>query len=141
VQSISSDISRPNETFVAAEIRMHEETRQRVAAEVEVPAGDRPALLIFSRPYFPGYRATIGAVSLPVNSFRGLAPAVEVPAGTSGLLVLNYRPWWLGLGGALTLITALVCCVALLARFIVKPAPDLIRPLNVRRPRAADREH
>ena len=118
VRAIIADDSRPNETFAVASIQNTDESRHRVVAEVTVPAGGKPALVSFSRPYFRGYRATLGNQHLPVTSFRGLSPAVEVPAGSSGRLMIVYRPWWLVVGGAVAIGSAAVwmVCAAFAAR-------------------------
>ncbi|HEX4707548.1 MAG TPA: hypothetical protein VH229_07415, partial [Candidatus Udaeobacter sp.] len=93
-------------------------SRNSVEAEIDVPNGDRPALLIFSRPYFRGYKAHIGSENLAVSSYRGLFPVIEVPPGTQGRLVLTYRPIWLTLGGSLAVLCALVMLGGcLLAKF------------------------
>ncbi len=109
VRSLESDDSWPNEQFAPATVRLIEDSRHRVVADVTVPTGELPGRLTFSRPYFRGYRATLDGRKLPVTSFRGLAPTVEIPAGATGRLVLCYRPSWLVLGGALALVSALVC--------------------------------
>lgn len=95
VRSVESIDSRPNEQFAKAVVSEINDRRNRVAATINVPAGDTTALLVFSRPFFDGYRATIDGRALPVSSYRGLMPMVEVPAGMSGRLGLFYRPWWL----------------------------------------------
>jgi uncharacterized membrane protein YfhO len=64
-----------------------------------------PALVVFSRPFFSGYRASVNNQSLPVTSFRGLAPAVELPAGSNGELVLRYMPAWLTSGTVIAVIS------------------------------------
>ncbi len=107
VRAITSIDSPSHQQFAPASIRVVEDSRNRVIADVEVPAGDRPALLTFSRPYFNGYRAWIGALRLPVRSDRGAVPAVEVPAGTAGRLTLEYRPWWWTAGAAVAAVCAL----------------------------------
>ena len=109
VRSLPAIDSRPNEQFAPASIRVMEDSRNRVVAEVDVPAGERPAFVTISRPYFPGYRASVGSHRVEVNSYRGLMPALELPGGTSGRLILEYRPWWLTFGGALSF-----CCAAIL---------------------------
>jgi hypothetical protein len=114
VRSIESIESRPNEQFTKAGVSEISDRRNKVAATITVPAGDRTALVVFSRPFFDGYRATIGGRMLPVNSYRGLMPSVEVPAGTSGRLELFYRPWWLVWGGIVSisgLAIMLVSCI------------------------------
>jgi hypothetical protein len=82
--------------------------RNRVEADIDVASGDRPARVLFSRPFFRGYRAWIGDRALGVESVDGLIPTVIVPAGTVGHLKLEYRPAWLTLGAAATLISAAI---------------------------------
>ena len=108
VRSVSSIDSRPNEQFVAATISRINDSRNRVEADVDVPSGDRSALLTFSRPYFRGYEARLGNQQLAVTSCRGLFPVVEVPAGVHGRLTLTYRPYWLKWGSGAAVACALV---------------------------------
>jgi hypothetical protein len=117
VRSITSIDSRPGEQFAAATVSRIHNSRNRVEANVNVPDGDRPALLTFSRPYFRGYEGRLGHRKLAVTSYRGLFPLVEVPAGAQGRLVLVYRPAWLICGS----VTAAVCALVILLAFILKP--------------------
>ncbi|HEV2046476.1 MAG TPA: hypothetical protein VGQ95_07745 [Chthoniobacterales bacterium] len=107
-RSVTSIDSRPNEQFASATISRINDSRNRVELDVDVPTGDRPALLTFSRPYFRGYEAHLGNQKLRVNSYRGLFPVVEVPAGSRGQLVLTYRPGWLIYGGILSILSATI---------------------------------
>jgi hypothetical protein len=100
VRSIASIDSRPGEQFARATVLRINNSRNRVEADVDVPSGDRPALLTFSRPYFRGYEARLGNRKLPVTSYHGLFPIVEVPSGAHGRLALIYRPAWLIWGSA-----------------------------------------
>ena len=95
VRSVTSIDSQPNEQFVLATISGTNDSRNRVDVNVDVPNGDRPALLTFSRPYFRGYEARLGKRKFAVTSYRGLFPIVEVPAGAHGRLNVTYRPPWL----------------------------------------------
>jgi len=88
------------------------ESRNSFSASVVI--GDQPALITFSRPFFRGYEARIGARELIVNSYRGLTPVVEVPAKTSGRLVVKYRPAWLVIGAALAILSGSVWIVSAL---------------------------
>ena len=115
VRSVNSIDSRPNEQFVAATISQIDNSRNRVGVDVDVPNGDRPALLTFSRPYFRGYQARLGDQQLAVTSYRGLFPVVEIPAGTHGRLTLAYRPYWLIWGGGAAIACALVIALSLVA--------------------------
>lgn len=114
VRSVSSIGSRANEAFVLATISHINDSRDFVSADVDVPSGNRPALLTFSRPYFRGYKARIGHQQLMVTSYRGLFPILEVPAGTHGRLTVMYRPAWLLWGGGLAAICGLCVLLGLL---------------------------
>jgi hypothetical protein len=115
VRSITSIDSRPGEQFAPATVSRIDNSRNRVEANVDVPNGDRPALLTFSRPYFRGYEARLGNQKLAVTSYRGLFPIVEIPAGAHGRLALFYQPAWLLLGTAI----AAACVLVILLVFIL----------------------
>jgi hypothetical protein len=115
VRSVSAIDSRPNEEFVSATISRINESRDWVEAEINVPTGDRTALLTFSRPYFRGYEARIDNQKLAVTTYRGLFPTVEVPAGVHGRLTLIYRPSWLVWGGCLAVGCGLIVLIGLIA--------------------------
>jgi hypothetical protein len=108
VRSVTSIDSRPDEQFAPATISRINDSRNRVEADIDVPAGAQPALLSFSRPYFPGYQARLGNQKLAVSSYRGLFPIVEVPPGFHGRVNLIYRPAWLIWGGSVAIACALV---------------------------------
>ena len=116
VRSVTSIDSLPNEQFVLATISRINDSRNFVNADIDIPAGDRPALLTFSRPYFRGYRAWLDDRKLAVTSYRGLFPVVEIPAGAHGRLALIYRPVWLIWGSA----TAAVCVLIILLAFVLR---------------------
>jgi hypothetical protein len=118
VQSLPALDSRPNEQFTEAVVSGIDDRRNSMAATVTVPAGNRPALLAFSRPFFRGYRATIAGRAIEVGSYRGLIPIVELPAGISGRLELAYRPPWLIAGGIVAALSlaAFVGCAVVAAR-------------------------
>jgi hypothetical protein len=113
VRSLTSIDSRPNEQFVSATISRINDSRNRVELDVDVPSGNRPALLTFSRPYFRGYEARLENQRLPVTSYRGLLPIVEVPPGSHGRVTLTYRPYWLKWGST----AAVACVLALILGF------------------------
>jgi hypothetical protein len=104
--------SRPNERFAGATISSIENGRNRLQADVEVPAGSQSALLMISRPFFNGYRAQIGGRALRVDSYRGLIPTIEIPAGTSGRLTMVYRPAWLVRGGSVSILCLSIVAVS-----------------------------
>ncbi len=108
VRSVTLIDSRPSEQFAAATVSEIDDSRNHVAANVDVPSGGAPALLTFSRPYFRGYEARLGNQKLRVDSYRSLFPIVEVPAGSHGKLTLIYRPWWLIFGGGIATASCLI---------------------------------
>ncbi len=116
VRSITSIDSRPGEQFATATVSRIIDSRNRLEADVDVPQGDRPALLTFSRPYFRGYEARLGDRKLAVASYQGLFPTVEVPGGAQGRLALIYRPAWLIWGRGV----AAACVFVILLAFIFR---------------------
>jgi hypothetical protein len=112
VRSVNWIDSSPDKEFATATISKTDDSRNQVAADVDVPSGEQPALLTFSRPYFRGYEAQIGNQKLPVQSYRGLFPVVEVPAGSHGRLILRYRPTWLVYGGGLSILSVILFLIA-----------------------------
>jgi hypothetical protein len=115
VRSVTSIDSRPNDQFVLATISQINDSRNFVEADIDVPAGDRSALLTFSRPYFRGYRAHLGDQRLAIKSYRGLFPILEVAAGTHGRLTVAYRPAWLLWGGGVAAGCGLLVLLGLMA--------------------------
>ncbi|MDP9004385.1 MAG: hypothetical protein M3N12_06285 [Verrucomicrobiota bacterium] len=127
IRSVGTLDSRPNEQFADAEVSRISNGRNRLQADVIVPAGGQPALLTISRPFFNGYQARIGDRVLKVESYRGLIPVIEVPAGTCGRLTMIYRPPWLLWGGALSAscLSVLLVSWAVLAIQLWRARPTL----------------
>jgi hypothetical protein len=123
-RSIAEIVSRPNERFAMADVSRVVNGRNRLQADVAVPAGDLPALLLISRPFFSGYQAKIGEQRLKVDSYRGLIPVIEVPAGTHGRLTLDYRPAWLLWGGAIAGLSLLIITAGTIATAVSRRARD-----------------
>jgi hypothetical protein len=115
VRSVTAIDSRPDEQFASAEVSRIVNGRNRLLADVIVPAGGKPALLTISRPFFNGYHARLGSVPLKVDSYRGLMPTIEIPAGMGGRLTLVYRPSWLIWGGAIAAVSAAFMIGAMIA--------------------------
>ncbi|MDQ6654653.1 MAG: hypothetical protein M3Y80_02410, partial [Verrucomicrobiota bacterium] len=106
----------PDEQFGGADITLVENSRQRVRADVKPNDAARPVRIVFSRPYFPGYHATLNGRLLDLNSLNGLAPTVELPAGEGGRLELIYRPRAVTLGSAIVAASLLAAGVWLMVR-------------------------
>ena len=73
------------------------------------------ALVVFRRPWMPGWRATIDGKPLPVLRAHLIMPAVEIPPDAEGRVMLVYRPRSLVIGGILA-IAAIVIVAALSLR-------------------------
>jgi hypothetical protein len=115
----SSEAGRTGGSAPFAEVRIGSTrtTRLREEIEVSVPAGGPEGLLLFARPYYPGWRARMNGHDLPVEGADLIMPAVRVPAGASGVLSLEYRPASL-LAGLAVLGVALAALMALSATAI-----------------------
>jgi hypothetical protein len=100
-----------DDDFGGAAVRLLENSRQRVVAEITPNENNLPVRVAYSRPYFPGYRATLNGSALPVTSLQGLAPTVEIPAGRGGRLELVYRPRCVTVGGAIAGVTLVLLVV------------------------------
>ena len=111
-QSLPHVRARRTEGFAAAEIQVIENSRHRVVAEVISRDQTLPVALLFSRPFFPGYRASLDGQQLSVSAYRGLIPMLEIRAGRSGRVELRYRPMPLVVGESIAIASALVLLAA-----------------------------
>jgi hypothetical protein len=104
--------------FTPARVADVREAPERATLRVDVPAGDAPALLVFARPFFRGYEATLDGAPIPVTVVNGVQPAVELPPGAHGLLALTYAPrgWPVALGLSAVGIAAIVGALAVARR-------------------------
>ena len=98
----------PDESYASAAVQIVENSRLKVVADISSSNAALPVLITFSRPYFPGYHATLNGVDVPVGSLRGLTPTVELAAGQNGRLELSYRPRPVVWGGIVAAISAIV---------------------------------
>ena len=118
VRSVGSIDSMAGREFATAKVSHVVDKRNQIEAEVEVPDGDRSALVTISRPYFRGYQAFLGNRKLPVLSYRGLFPIIEVPAGSHGRLAVTYRPGWLIFGVTCSIACTLIVFAGMLGRSV-----------------------
>lgn len=80
------------QTYAEGTAEIVDESRHRVIANVENLDPNNPALMVFARPWFPGYRARLNGVALEVKKANLILPAVEIPPNTRGELTLMYLP-------------------------------------------------
>jgi uncharacterized membrane protein YfhO len=59
---------------------------------VHNPIAKEEGLILFSRAWYPGYRAFLGGKELEVRVANGLQPAVFILAQADGELVLRFAP-------------------------------------------------
>jgi hypothetical protein len=121
--------------FAPAHVTLVENGRHTAAADVKGGAGGE-TLVVFARPWFPGYRATCDGRPVPVEVFDLILPAVRLPAGTGGRVVLEYRPPAFVLGCRIAAAAGLLVVLCLLAaagqRLLRRPAADSPTPGVVR---------
>ena len=81
---------------------------ERLRVEVLLRGTNGPALIVFRRPWLPGWRATLNGKPLEVIRADAVMPAVEIPNGAQGKLELVYRPASLIIGGWVALASLFV---------------------------------
>jgi hypothetical protein len=115
--SAGADIQADELAMVAVE--SISEQRNRVVVEVG-PAEDeqRDSVVVFSRAWYPGYRAWLDGEPMPVEVLGLTLPAVRLPPGARGTLVLEYRPLALTLGGPVAALSAVFVLGAVLYRLV-----------------------
>lgn len=64
----------------------------RHRAEIDLLAADAPRLVVFPRPWYAGWRATLDGNQLPTTAYENVAIAVTTPSGATGRLAIAYRP-------------------------------------------------
>ncbi|MEW6729713.1 MAG: hypothetical protein AB1489_00115 [Acidobacteriota bacterium] len=100
-------------SFAATSVKLVAETRLRAIAEVEPLSSSGESLVLFSRPWYPGYRATLNGKEVPVEIVNFIMPAVRLPAGAQGELILEYRPNSFVIGSGIALATILLTVLGL----------------------------
>ena len=72
---------------------------------VDVSAADQTRLVVFARPWYPGWRATLAGQPVAVEAFQRAGLAVRLGPGQQGRLQLVYRPNGFMVGGPIALAT------------------------------------
>lgn len=65
---------------------------RRHRAEIDLPAAAVPRQIVFPRPWYPGWQATLDGRPLPSGPYENVAVAAVVPANAAGRLAIAYRP-------------------------------------------------
>jgi hypothetical protein len=90
-----------------AEIAPVEPVRERPETLHFDVAPERPALLVVTDAWYPGWRAWVDGVESPVHRVNGLFRGVAVPAGARRV-EMRFEPWTFRAGAALSVAAAVV---------------------------------
>lgn len=100
-----------------AGLEVHVE-EQRAAQETYLLTGRHDGgIVVLSRAWYPGFRATLNGEPLAVEPVRGLVPSVELPAGAVGRLTFSY--WPANLSAGLTIAGIAAVLLGLLEVFAI----------------------
>ncbi|HYC90144.1 MAG TPA: YfhO family protein [Thermoanaerobaculia bacterium] len=100
----------PGNTQRYAHRRLLRVDEGRNHTEVRFAEQGAGTLLVFRRPWLPGWRATVDGKPVPVLRANMIMPAVEVPADAS-VVRLTYRPTSLVVGAAIAALSLIVLVV------------------------------
>jgi hypothetical protein len=88
-----SEAAKPRiDRFAPARVTLVQNERLSAVADVASDPGRGEILVVFSRPWYPGYKATCNGLPVPVEICDLILPAVRLPAGTNGRIELYYQP-------------------------------------------------
>jgi hypothetical protein len=94
--------------FATTQVQPVKESRLQAIADVKSLSQNTESLIVFSKPWYPGYRATLNGKKVPVKVLNLILPAVELPPGAEGRLVLEYLPNSLIIGSIISIATITV---------------------------------
>jgi hypothetical protein len=80
----------------------------RHRAEVDLSDAETPRLVVFPRPWFAGWKATLDGRRLATTAYRNVAIAAVAPPNASGRLAITYRPAGFTIGLPIALVAGLV---------------------------------
>lgn len=99
--AMPSGFTGTDASAAAATTRIVTNDPEHLAIDLDAPA---PGFLILADQYFPGWRATVNGVDVPIHRANYMFRLIEVPAGTSRV-EFRYRPTAVAVGGAVSLVT------------------------------------
>jgi hypothetical protein len=79
----------------------------RHQAAIDLPVADGDRLVVFPRPWYPGWQATLDGQPLVTTAYKNVAIAAAVPSDSAGRLEILYRPTGFMLGLPIALIAGL----------------------------------
>jgi hypothetical protein len=83
----------------------------RHRAEIDLPAAATPRLVVFPRPWYAGWQATLDDQRLATTAYKNVAIAAAVPPNAAGRLTITYCPAGFTFGLPIALVAALVTLV------------------------------
>jgi hypothetical protein len=91
---VEPDAKQPRLATYCATARLTDVDRKRhhSTAMVDTTSCTTESLIVFPRPWFPGFRARIDGAAVPLLVADLIMPAVRVPARTKGEVRIEYRP-------------------------------------------------
>ncbi|MCL4509165.1 MAG: YfhO family protein [Chloroflexi bacterium] len=103
---------------------------------------DRPAIVIRSTAYYPGWIASIDGRPAPLLRADGAIQAVAVPAGTH-TIVFSFDPWSIKIGLGVSGLSIFLMLTLLLATYapLLARAPGQVRRRVLRTPAAKEEVH
>ena len=100
----------------AARVAASKRMRHSSVARVDTRPCGGESLLVFARPWVPGFVASLNGKPLQVETADLIMPAVRVPAGSEGEVVLAYKPRSLKLGASIAAAALLLAVVLAIMR-------------------------
>jgi hypothetical protein len=79
-------------SFSRVDVSSIVESRLSVRCQVSNPSQKERGVVLFSRAWYPGYRAFLDGKEIEVHSVNGLQPAVFIAPGARGTLALEFAP-------------------------------------------------
>jgi uncharacterized membrane protein YfhO len=111
---LAPDETAHDEAYVLRRIERVSEERLRTTADIAPSTEQGKSLVVFMRPWLPGWSATLNGRPLTVLRADSIMPAVEIESSEHGQLVLEYRPASLRIGIVLAAAALLAIAVAAL---------------------------
>jgi hypothetical protein len=73
-------------------LKIHSISAATSLEQLEVDSSSGAGRVVFARAWYPGYRAELNGIELPVKRHEGFIVALDVPAGMHGVLTLRFLP-------------------------------------------------
>ena len=115
---LAPDEPAHDDAYVLRRVERVSEERLRTSADIAPATEQGKSLVIFMRPWLPGWRATLNGNPLTILRADSIMPAVEIDSSQHGHLVLEYRPTSLRIG--IVLAVAALVAIALTSLWMIR---------------------